>query len=125
MLRFRRNRGASIMEYMALLMLLMGALYIFQFYIVRGLSGRWKKAGDAFAYGRQYDPRPWGNMGSGKGTLACFWDVNTNDWISESCFDTNCDCTLPTYDPNYPMLCTQCKINCSASVLPAASACRE
>lgn len=105
------KKATSIMEYMALLLFLMAALYIFQFYVVRAISGHWKKAGDTFGGGKQYDPRAYGDHGEGKGTLECFFEnthcenpnfipgdagcVLLNRWVSTKCFREKCDCTIP------------------------------
>lgn len=50
-----RNRGQSVVEFTVLLIVIIGALIAMQFYIKRGLQGRWKASLDDF--GDQYDPR--------------------------------------------------------------------
>lgn len=96
------------MEYMTLIVFILSALLVMQYYIVHGFSGRWKSAGDTFGDGRQYDPRPWMG-GAGNGTLDCFYDAATGNWVDSDCFDAQCDCTLPPDDPSYATRCTQCK----------------
>ena len=53
----RRRDGMFTVEYAALVMLVAAALAVMAFYVKRGLSGRWRSAGDTFGYGRQYEPR--------------------------------------------------------------------
>lgn len=55
-LRKRTEYGQSLLEFVALVMFILAAFIIFQKYIVRGLSGRWKAVGDTFGEGRIYDP---------------------------------------------------------------------
>jgi len=125
---FKKKRAASIMEYLALLAMLISALFIFQHYVVRAMSGSWKKAGDAFGQGRQYDPRKFGVSGETDGTLRCYFDSTHCDptaaaatpctvfnlWISMECMETNgCDCTLLPTDVNYPVRCLSCLSGCS------------
>lgn len=50
------HRGQSLLEYMLLLILIMGMFLVIQKYIVRGFSGQWKNVGDSWAHGKQYDP---------------------------------------------------------------------
>ena len=55
---FRRNRwnkGQTALEYIVLLIIVLGALLAIQNYFKRGLQGRWKAAVDDM--GDQYDPR--------------------------------------------------------------------
>jgi len=120
---------------MTLIVFLLSSLFVFQGYILRGYYGSWKKAGDAFGSGRQYDPRPFGNYGDGGGTLECFFDAThctsgtgparpctlINRWISKACYDaTPCDCTMPIGTTGYITQCLQCLENCSESVAAGA-----
>ena len=50
----RLQRGQSPMEYVLLLIIVMGAFLATQTYIKRGFQGRWKEAVDEL--GDQYDP---------------------------------------------------------------------
>jgi hypothetical protein len=43
-----------MLEYLVLITAIVGAFLGMQGYIKRGISGRWRAAGDAFAHGRQY-----------------------------------------------------------------------
>jgi hypothetical protein len=124
---------------MTLIVFLLSSLFVFQGYILRGYYGSWKKAGDAFGSGRQYDPRPFGNYGDGGGTLECFFDAThctsgtgparpctlINRWISKACYDAiPCDCTMPIGTTGYITQCLQCLENCSESVA-AGALCRD
>ncbi len=44
------------MEYMVILMILVGTMFTFKDYIIRGLLGRWKSTSDQVGFGRQFDP---------------------------------------------------------------------
>ena len=131
------------MEYMTLVVFLLGALFVFKQYIINGFSGGWKKAGDAFGHGKQYDPRPYGTCGDGGGSLECFYDSQhcvpdpnpnavaprptllqsgqlvcstgfINTWIDQRCYRRFCDCTLPPEDPAYNAGCLMCLVNCAS-----------
>ena len=75
MSRKRKKKAASVMEYMALSVLIISALIVAQQFITRGLSGKWQESGDSFGTGRQYDPREYGTQGNQGGTLECFFLV--------------------------------------------------
>ncbi len=49
-----RKRGQSVMEFTILLIIVIGVFIAMQFYVKRGLQGRWKASLDDF--GDQYDP---------------------------------------------------------------------
>lgn len=103
-----------MIEYVVLILLIMGALFVMQKYLTRNTSGRWKTAADSFGYGRQYDYR---------GTLECMTDGNVEDYFfyNLTCYDQNCDCeslraTCPstmTECKDYRKThCTDCKHDC-------------
>ena len=78
--KFLGRRASSIVEYTALVVLIIVAMVIFYKYILRGIGGYWKNAGDSCGFGRQYDP---------KKTLECIYDpVYTNQWYDSKLFDT-------------------------------------
>lgn len=87
------KRASAVIEYMALVVFILAAFMVFQQYILRGFSGRWKAVGDTFSHGRQYDPRAYGVQGAGGGTLECFHDRNSGRWVSTRCFEQNCSST--------------------------------
>ena len=126
------------MEYMTLVVFLLGALLVFQQYIVNGFSGQWKQAGDVFSFGKQYDPRIFGVLGTQGGSMECFWDSQhcrpfdsgpppvfdpatgactlgsqlIDTWIDQRCYRRNCDCTLSSLDPFYHAQCLRCLRDC-------------
>ncbi|MBI3601841.1 MAG: hypothetical protein HY209_03005 [Candidatus Omnitrophica bacterium] len=51
------TRGASVIEYIVLTIIVLSSLYVMYNTISRGIFGKHKVAGDAFAFGRQYDAR--------------------------------------------------------------------
>ena len=67
--KIRSRKAGSAIEYMALIIFLLGALLVFKRYILRGFWGQWKKAGDVFGHGKQYDPRGFEDGG----TLQCIF----------------------------------------------------
>ena len=80
MFRCRHHiRAFSITEYLVVIMIIMGAFFIFKDYLIRGLSGHWKNASDQFGYGRQYEPSD---------TVECAFDsVWTHKWYDETCVE--------------------------------------
>ncbi len=85
MLRRPKENGQSFIEYVVVIMLVMGAFLVFQKYIVRGFAGRWKAVGESLGQGRVYDP---------KMTTECIFDsLYTNLWYDQACFKSRgCDC---------------------------------
>ncbi|MDO8579976.1 MAG: hypothetical protein Q7S13_00680 [Candidatus Omnitrophota bacterium] len=51
----KKRRGQSVIEYVILITILLGAFLAIGTYFKRGVQGRWKEAVDGF--GDQYDPR--------------------------------------------------------------------
>lgn len=85
MLRRRRIKGQSLIEYIVLIVLILGAFLVLQKYITRGFAGRWKAVGESMGQGRIYDPRM---------TTECIFDsLYTNLWYDQACFESQgCDC---------------------------------
>ncbi len=98
---YRFAKGQGTLEYVVVLMFVLGAFLIFQKYVVRGFSGRWKAVGDSFGEGQIYDP----NL-----TVECAVDTRyPNDWYDTKCFKQNCQ-TL-CFGVNYaadPAACQTC-----------------
>lgn len=114
---FALSRGSSAIEVMSVVVFILGVLIAFGPYIQRGVAGHGKALGDALGHGRQYDPRNFGTTGEGGGTLNCFFDQPTGQWIDEDCYRReNCDCTLLKFDntplPEYQDRCVNCKNGC-------------
>lgn len=68
------------MEFLALILFILATFLVFQKYIVRGLSGRWKDAGDALGQGRIYDPHK---------TLECAYYTPPQTLLSDLIPDTD------------------------------------
>ena len=51
-----RRRGSLSIEYGVLVVVAVAALLAMAVYFKRALGGRWRQVGDAFGYGRQYEP---------------------------------------------------------------------
>ena len=49
------RKGQSVIEFTVLLVIVIGVFIAMQFYVKRGIQGRWKSSLDDF--GEQYDPR--------------------------------------------------------------------
>ncbi|MBN1870034.1 MAG: hypothetical protein JW847_05610 [Candidatus Omnitrophica bacterium] len=85
--RNRKNFGQSVMEFAALIIFILAVFIVFQKYIVRGFTGRWKSIGDGLGEGRIYDP---------KKTIECaaskFFDDWPNPiWYNRTCFEKECE----------------------------------
>jgi len=78
-----------MLEFVALIIFILATFIVFQKFIVRGFTGRWKGVGDMFGEGRIYDP---------KKTVECaanaFFVGQAVVWYNEACFKENCldDC---------------------------------
>ncbi len=74
------RKGLSIIEYAVLIVMVLSALFIFKDQIKRAFFGRYKSAGDSFAYGRQYE---------GPRTLDCAHrTIDSADvWYDQSCYE--------------------------------------
>ena len=81
----KRRFGQGALEGIILLTFVLTGFFIFQKYILRGMSSRWKVAGDSFGSGRQFDPNR---------TLECAYIENQNRevriWYSNDCMKENC-----------------------------------
>lgn len=85
-------KGQALFEYVMLLIFVISAFLIFQKYIVRAMSGRWKSVGDTIGHGLLYDPTE---------TLECatfgyvtedarFATGDPGVWYNVQCFEANC-----------------------------------
>ena len=86
----RKNKhGQSLIEFSALILFILGALFVFQKYIVRGMAGRWKGVGDAISQGKIYDPEK---------TTECVFYRPLDSWYDRNCYENNCqsDCSPPS-----------------------------
>lgn len=89
MASLKKKRASAAIEYMAMITFILAAFFIFQHYIVRGFSGRWKAVGDTFGHGKQYDPKEFGPGGKGGGTFECYFDyIHCDpDSLPDACTD--------------------------------------
>jgi len=81
---FHKKKALATIEYITLMVILLGVFVVFNTYIIRAMSGRWKSVGEGFDQFRQYDP---------KATTRCAYDPNfTNRWYNADCYEKRCDC---------------------------------
>ncbi len=82
----RAISGASVVEYIVMIVIIFSALYVMKESISRGVFAKYKAAGDSFAFGRQYDA---------KRTTVCRQDIlsyntdgtaNLGPFYDEDCF---------------------------------------
>ncbi|MFA5059278.1 MAG: hypothetical protein WC676_01445 [Candidatus Omnitrophota bacterium] len=101
---FCQKKAASTLEYVALIILMIGAILLMQKYILRGLAGRWKSASEVFSEGRQYDPQK---------TTECLWAQGEHEgWYSLQCYNA-------CYDPIH----TSCVSGCEGGLYNHYQAC--
>ena len=72
-----QQRAFAFMEYLVMIIVIITALMAFRFYVQRGYQGQMARAGETFAFGRQYNP---------KDTFVCMYDNKKNVWFSEACY---------------------------------------
>ncbi|MBL8014391.1 MAG: hypothetical protein JNN05_11145 [Candidatus Omnitrophica bacterium] len=77
------KKGFSTIEYVVVLTIIVGTMFIFKDYIIRGITGRWKAFSDQVGYGRQFHPTD---------TVECAFDSEFNQgWYDVTCVDNkNC-----------------------------------
>jgi len=72
-----------MIEFLALVLFILAVFLVFQKYIVRGFSGRWKSVGDTLGGGQVYDPLL---------TKECAYDPQyTSSWFDQICYENNCE----------------------------------
>ena len=77
-MRIFNKKAISIIEYIVLLVIIIGAFLVLRGYIQRGIYGMWKKAGNTFSYGRQWDSQK---------SAECAFDEISNQWYDRNCFE--------------------------------------
>jgi len=100
-IRQKNRYGQSVIEFMVLIVLILGAFLVFQKYIVRSFAGRWKGVGDSLGSGHIYDAQR---------TLECAYDPkHTFEWYNLVCYEDNCieDCLTVAYDAAACKLCIE------------------
>ena len=75
----RNNRAVSTMEYLFFMTLVLFAILGLQKYMAHGMYGMWKRTGDSFGFGRQYDPNT---------TIECAFDLSINRWYDVFCLES-------------------------------------
>ena len=75
---FLKKKGTSLLEYIALFIIIISAFVVMRPYIQHGIHGNWAKTGQAFAYGRQWDSQK---------SIECAYDDISNKWYDRNCFD--------------------------------------
>src|SRR3989338_8283101 len=109
MLRQRKMKAQSLIEYITLIVMILAAFLVFQKYIARGFAGRWKAVGESMGQGRIYDPRR---------TTECVFDFQyTGLWYDKACFDAD-DCDCLTVRAN-TTTCENCIEDCASSACTA------
>ena len=76
---FHKKTAASIVEYMALIIIIIGALVVMGPYVIKAFGGHWKKSGDSFGLGRRFN----------KNTIECDYfqtGPSTGIWYDATCF---------------------------------------
>ena len=72
------NKAISIIEYTLLFVIISGAFVLMKDYIQRGVYSNWGKAGQSFAFGRQYDPQK---------SVECAFDDESGKWYDHHCYE--------------------------------------
>jgi len=77
-MKILNKRAFSIIEYMFLIVIIVGAFMLLRGNIQRGIYGMWQKLGASFAFGRQYDSQK---------SVECEFDEQSNRWYDRNCFE--------------------------------------
>lgn len=83
MINCRSKKGFSTIEYLFVLTIVVGTMFLFKDYLIRGITGRWKAFSDQVGHGRQYHPTD---------TVECAFDHEFGQgWYDSTCVDNkNC-----------------------------------
>jgi len=113
--RLRNRRAVSIIEYAMLVLIILGVLFVMQFYVSRAFSGKWKSTGDSFGFGRQH---------SSTKTASCAYaqtSATYGVWYDENCYQqavTGCSPGDLTCETNARLGCARAYC-CEANDEPA------
>lgn len=75
------KKAFSVVEYIVLCVIIIGAFLIMRDYIQRGFFGLWGQAGQSFGFGRQYDSQK---------SIDCAFDDQLNLWYDRNCVASQC-----------------------------------
>ncbi len=101
----KRVRAEAVIEYMAMLVLVLAAFMVINKYALRAMMGRWKTVGDSFDVGRQFDP-----LITKRGAYDSFYSQR---WYNQDCFEQS-NCTCAGVDSS-PITCGNCICLCVGS----------
>lgn len=100
---FKECKGASLIEYVVLIIIILSGLYIMKESISRGIFGKHKQASDSFAFGRQYDSKrsvicrqDAVNDKDGNEVVDANGKVSMTPFYDEDCYQTRVRRPLPT-----------------------------
>ena len=110
----RHLKAYAVLEFIALIIFVIGAFLVMQKFLTRSVSGSYKSGADTFGFGRQYSYRE---------TLECDYDTDSGQWFNAACYEENCDCesikvNCPKFDPDLKCderrqeQCIVCKQDC-------------
>lgn len=113
-IKLRQSKAQAVLEYIALIIVIMGAFMLFQKYIVRGFSGRWKNVGDGLAEGRIFSPTK---------TDDCMFVVSAGEWADRDCFNAYCPTACYSVS-GIPENCLRCIHLCQDLPFAKSTRCR-
>jgi Flp pilus assembly pilin Flp len=85
-MNFFNKKGFSVVEYAVLFVIIITAFLVMRNYIQRGIYGTWAKAGQTFAFGRQYDSQK---------SVECSFDEQSKLWYDQNCYESTYNQTCP------------------------------
>jgi hypothetical protein len=78
-MKISNKKAVSVIEYVVLLVIILGAFLVMKTYIQRGMYGQWGQSGQAFAFGRQFDSQK---------SVDCSFDEISNLWYDHNCLES-------------------------------------
>lgn len=112
--RIRSRRGLSTIEYLGLLLVIMGLLAVSGQFVRNLIQGYFRSSGEQLSYLRQHDPHR---------TRDCVWDDRLLVWYSEKCFEYYARSTQLGADDVTTMTCNQNLSSTSCAYQSFAHAC--
>ncbi len=74
------RKAFAMVEYMVLFIVIISTMVLFRGYILRAFNGQSSRAGEGFAFGRQFSPQ---------NSVACVYDDKMNLWYAQACYNHN------------------------------------